>query len=530
MTQHNQNRKLFLLLAAGLFALISGCQSNPLTPQKHDGQVTKADVLVPTDPALDQAEAEFENQILAQIPQESHLISQIKNAPRELLWDQIADDFELIKDHREEYKSYMDFYLRNAKHLERVSVRAKPYLYFIYEEIKAREMPMELAMLPIIESAYYPYSKSRMRAAGLWQFIPSTGRIYGLKQDWWYDGRQDVYLSTHAALDFLQSLYVQNNQDWLLAIASYNAGFGRIQQAIKRLKAEKPREEINFWTVRPYLPTETRHYVPQLLAVSDLIKNRHQHGLNIEAIPNEPYLRYVELGRQFDLKTAAKMLEISPDLIKHLNPGYLNSVTPPDGPHHLLVPLEKHDKFAQAIASNNDLFSIRWKRHYIVNGDSLSTIAHRYKTSTREIQRLNNISGHTIRAGRTLLIPIPSNQPIQLAEKKPKAKPSKSAHLHRVQRGESLWTIAHYYGVETTELAGWNNINPQQPIRIGQTLEVFSDKYGHLVQHYVKDGESLWLIARRYNTTVQDITRWNQLNSKKVLRPGNKLNIWLAQK
>jgi membrane-bound lytic murein transglycosylase D len=526
---------VLISLIAGF--MLAGCQSLPSL--KQDGsddlngeakeQVAKAEILVPTDPKIDQAEAEFERSILAQTDNQSHLLEKIQQAPREQVWDELADRFTMIDEHHNDYQDYLAFYLNNAKHLERVSVRAKPYLYFIMEELRAREMPFEIAMLPIIESAYYPYAHSRMRAAGLWQFIPTTGRIYGLKQDWWYDGRQDVYLSTHAALDFLQNLYELNNQDWLLALASYNAGYGRIQQATKRLKRKDPNAEVTYWSIRPYLPRETRHYVPQLLAVSYLIKNRQKYNINIQPVPNEPYLTYVELDRQMDLNKAAEMLDISTSMMKHLNPGYLKTVTPPDGPHHLLIPLQHKDAFEQKLAENHDLFDIRWQRHYIVSGDTLGTIAQRYRTSVREIQRLNNISSHVIRAGRTLLIPIPAKhaqEVTQYAQKQDNKPTSKAKRIHYVQRGESLWTIANYYGLETSQLAQWNKLNPRQPIRVGQRLEIHSDKYGHTIEHQVANGESLWLIARRYQVTIRDITRWNNISSKTHLQPGDKLTIW----
>jgi membrane-bound lytic murein transglycosylase D len=299
------------------------------------------------------------------------------------------------------FQDYIAFYLNNRRHLERVSVRAQPYLYFIYDAIEQRGIPYEIAMLPIIESAFYPYARSNMSAVGLWQFIPSTGQMFELHQNWWFDGRQDVYLSTHAALDYLETLYERNNQDWFLALASYNAGYGRILQATARLKRANPDAEVNYWTIRPYLPAETRHYVPQLLAVSYLIKNREKYELEIQPIANEQHIALVELDRQINLNKAAELANISKELLKHLNPGYLKSITPPDGPHHLLIPIENLDGFNTALAKNTSLFDIQWARHDIKPGDTLGGIAKRYKTTIDEVRRLNNIRGNIIRAGRT---------------------------------------------------------------------------------------------------------------------------------
>lgn len=460
--------------------------------------------------------------------------------PHENLWDEIATNFHLMEANQPNFQEYIAFYLNNPRHLERISVRANPYLYFIYEAINERNMPFEIAMLPIIESAFYPYARSNMSAVGLWQFMPSTGQMFELHQNWWFDGRQDIYLSTHAALDYLETLYDRNNQDWFLALASYNAGYGRILQATARLKRAEPNAEVNYWSIRPYLPPETRHYVPQLLAVSYLIKNRDKYNLTIEPIQNEPYLTLVELDRQIDLNQAAKMAGISNELFKHLNPGYLKSVTPPEGPHHLFLPLSKVENFNKNLADNSSIFDIQWASHDIKQGDTLGAIARRYNTSIDEIRRINNIRGNNIRAGRTLLIPIPMDdktrtQLAQTANSLPTSNQTthstganKLHHKHQVARGESLSVIAQKYGVSINDLIQWNNLNPRQPLQIAQTLEIRNGKIGHKIEHQVREGESLWIIARRYNVTVNELRSWNRLSNTSLIRPGTKLDVWQA--
>jgi membrane-bound lytic murein transglycosylase D len=515
--------------------------SGTIKPDEDNQPIAKSTMLIPDDPAVDRAEAAFEQSILSQTERRQRATKPaIPSQPRDDVWDELADRFTLVDAHKAQYQDYLTFYLNNTRHLERASIRAKPYLHFIMQEIRRRNMPTEIALLPIVESAFYPYALSRMQAAGLWQFIPSTGRIYGLKQDWWFDGRQDVYLSTLAALDFLQSLYELNNQDWFLALASYNAGYGRIQQATARLKREDADADVNYWSIRPYLPRETRHYVPQLLAVSYLIKHREKYELAIEAIPNEPYLTRIELDRQIDLNKIADAIGLKAELIKHLNPGYLKSVTPPQGPHNVMIPISHQAAFEQALADNNDLFNIRWQRHTIARGDTLGGIAHRYKTNIAQIRQLNSLRGNTIRAGQTLLIPVPakatSPAPTQLASQSrptqsaPTQADQSAARVHQVKAGESLWTIAHYYQVQTDELAAWNNISPRSTLRIGQKLTIRNAQYGHSLQHTVAEGESLWLIARRYQVTVSDLARWNQLKTNTPLQPGTALHVWLPGK
>lgn len=538
-TKHRVYLRLSLLALA---LSLGGCQmSGTIKPDEDNQPIAKSTMLIPDDPAVDRAEAAFEQSILSQTERRQRATKPaIPSQPRDDVWDELADRFTLVDAHKAQYQDYLTFYLNNTRHLERASIRAKPYLHFIMQEIRRRNMPTEIALLPIVESAFYPYALSRMQAAGLWQFIPSTGRIYGLKQDWWFDGRQDVYLSTLAALDFLQSLYELNNQDWFLALASYNAGYGRIQQATARLKREDADADVNYWSIRPYLPRETRHYVPQLLAVSYLIKHREKYELAIEAIPNEPYLTRIELDRQIDLNKIADAIGLKAELIKHLNPGYLKSVTPPQGPHNVMIPISHQAAFEQALADNNDLFNIRWQRHTIARGDTLGGIAHRYKTNIAQIRQLNSLRGNTIRAGQTLLIPVPakatSPAPTQLASQSrptqsaPTQADQSAARVHQVKAGESLWTIAHYYQVQTDELAAWNNISPRSTLRIGQKLTIRNAQYGHSLQHTVAEGESLWLIARRYQVTVSDLARWNQLKTNTPLQPGTALHVWLPGK
>lgn len=527
-----------ILLALCSFALVTGCQSpgliksDPNNSSESSQHIAKAEVLVPQDPELDRAEAEFE-----QLIKQQNTIQKDKPVTEPLyyqdVWAELSAQFHWLEPNRAEFQDYLPFYLNNIKHLERVSVRAKPYLHFIKEQIRSRNMPYELALLPIIESAYYPYAHSKMQAAGLWQFIPSTGRLYGLQQNWWFDGRQDVHMSTLAALDFLQYLYELNNQDWLLALASYNAGYGRIQSATRRLKRKNPDAEVNYWNIRPYLPRETRHYVPQLLAVSYLIKNHQKHNIALEPIPNKPYLAYIELDRQVDLNKVASSLNVPFEIIKHLNPGYLKNVTPPNGPHHLLIPLEHKPTLEKQLVENQTLFDIRWQRHLIKEGDNLGYIAQKYKTSVTEIQRLNKLKGHMIRTGKTLLIPIPAKNLTansQFAELKDTSNTKSQAKItHQVKAGESLWTIARYYGVETKQLADWNGLKAHTPIQIGQKLTLYSNGYGQKLTHKVKPGESLWIIARRYQVSIDDITRWNNIRRNTPLQPGDKLTIWRGE-
>ncbi|MCS6948190.1 MAG: transglycosylase SLT domain-containing protein, partial [Steroidobacteraceae bacterium] len=227
--------------------------------------------------------------------------------------------------------AHLSWYARNPEYLERVFGRAELYLHHIVGEIEARGMPLELALLPVIESAFEPFAYSRARAAGLWQFIPGTGERFGLPQNWWYDGRRDVLESTRAALDYLQFMHDEFNGDWLLAAAGYNCGEHCVLRAIRENQAQgKP---IDFWSLR--LPAETRAYVPKLLAMSRLVANPELYGIAFSQIPNEPYFVKVDTGGQIDLKLAAELAGITHEELSELNPAFHRWATPPQGPHHL---------------------------------------------------------------------------------------------------------------------------------------------------------------------------------------------------
>lgn len=237
--------------------------------------------------------------------------------------------------------NYVKKYTRQQKTLNRMTTQAKPYLYYIVEQLEKRNMPGELALLPIIESAFRPQATSNRGAAGLWQFIPSTGRLYGLKQDNWYDGRRDITASTKAALDYLQFLHKEFDHNWMLALAAYNSGEGTVRRAIKRNKrAGKP---TTFWDLN--LPKETKEYVPKFLALAEVIGNAEKHSIALPAIENQPYFKLVNPGTHLNFQQAAKLAGMDIFKLKQLNPGYRRASTHPKGPQQLLLPIANVEKF-----------------------------------------------------------------------------------------------------------------------------------------------------------------------------------------
>lgn len=263
------------------------------------------------------------------------------------LWQRLRAGYRLQVKDNEEIERTVEYFSRKSRFFENVSQRARPYLYHIVQELERRKMPLELALLPVIESSFQPTALSPKKAAGVWQFIPSTGRNYGLRQNRFYDGRRDVLASTRAALDYLEKLNEMFNGDWLLSVAAYNCGEGAVQRAIRKNEArEKP---TDFWALD--LPRETRQYVPNLIAVSKIVAEPEKHDVQLSYISNRPYLQNVNVGTQINLNLAAKLAGLSTHEFNRLNPGYRLGVTDPNGPHLLTLPIDKVDNFKQQLTA-----------------------------------------------------------------------------------------------------------------------------------------------------------------------------------
>lgn len=469
------------------------------------------------------------------------------SAPDNLM-DRLRAGFRLqIPDHPRIEKQ-VRWFTANNDYLNRVQERATPYLHFILEEAERRDIPSELALLPIVESGFRPFAYSPGRAAGLWQFIPSTGKHFGLKQNWWYDGRRDVVAATRAAFDYLTSLAARFDGDWELALASYNAGAGTVQRAIKRNQRQgKP---TDFWSLK--LPNETMRYVPKLYAVAKVIGDPQQYGISLTEIPNKPYFDSIDIGSQLDLALAADMAGISIEEIYKLNPGFNRWATAPNGPHRLSVPVDRVEQFSKALAELDPQKRLRWTRYKIHPGDNLGSIARKHKTTVALLRQVNKLKNNNIRAGKHLLIPVAAKSLDQYTHSADArlAKTQNRQHkgkrvTHKVVPGDTLWDIARRYQVSHRALARWNGMSPRDTLRPGQQLVIWQkggkaqQKTAQLapaltppvntrssLRYRVRKGDSLALIAQRFNVTVSDLRKWNTLNDR-YLQPGQKLQLFV---
>ncbi len=520
MSPWSKTKHVTLSLSTLLF--LSGCVTLPMDskPIEKSANASHSSVhTVHTVPHL---------QVITDITPDDHKQLDISQTFHPIIWDEMHGQFHLAAEHFGRYDSYLNYFQKNPKYLNRVSKRSKPYLHYILSEVQKRDMPYEMALLPIVESSFQATAQSHQSAVGLWQFIPSTAHMYGLDQNWWFDGRQDTVKSTHAALDYLKKLYKLNNNNWLLALASYNAGIGNVYKAIKKYKKKHKLKNAKptFWDIQSYLPKETQNYVPQLLAVSHTVHHAENWGIELEPVENSVFFAEVELKQQITLSEAAKLAGVSEKLFGVLNPGYLRPTTPPKGPFNILLPVEKAANFKQLLTQKNDLFDIQWMHHKIKSGDSLGLIAQKYHTSRKAIQNLNSLKDSRIRAGKTLLIPVPTQYAHKVERFTNKSQYKGIKKIHTVSSGDSLWSIGRYYNVDTRALCRWNNIGIKTPLRKGQKLEIRSTRYDNQLTHTLKRGESLWTVAKKYNVSTNSLIRWNNIKQSKTIQPGTKVTVW----
>lgn len=456
-----------------------------------------------------------------------------------------------LKTNHPQVRAQLEWYAKNQEFLDRSFNRSARYLHYVVGEVEKRNMPMEVALLPFVESAYNPFAYSSGRASGIWQFISGTGKLYGLHQNWWYDGRRDVLASTKAALDYLEYLNKLFDGDWLHALAAYNSGSGRVTREIAKNK--KKRLPTEFWSLS--LPKETRSYVPFLLAMSKLVKDPARYGVNLPAIPDRPYFAIVKTEAQIDLSQAAALAGIDVEEMYQLNPGFNQWATDPLGPHRLLVPVEHAETLSanlKTLPTNNQ---VSWNRYTVQRGDTLGKIARQFHTTPDLIMGMNQLKNGTLKEKQTLLIPTspkdkalpgPDAGNILTGQSRIQNPQDITRVDHIVKDGDTLRDLARIHRVAIRDIARWNRLEPNAPLIAGNTLLIWSRKTfgvakplianpaGKLanekqmvrrIGYQVKKGDTLSHIAKKFSVSVNNLVAWNKLSKKKVLKPGQKLTI-----
>ncbi len=530
----NRLNILFLLC----FVLLTACSNVKNLSTGHSApdstEVAQQELL--TEDAADQEHITVDENCF--ISQEKY--AEVSPIPTLDLWDRLRSGYKLGNHGHKRIDQEISWFSRHSSYMKRVSKRAERYLYHIVVELEKRDMPLEIALLPIVESAFDPFAYSHGRASGMWQIVPGTGKMLGLKQNWWYDGRRDVVASTNAALNYLESHHKRFNGDWLLALASYNSGAGNVSKAVRKNK--KRGKPTDFWNLD--LPKETMAYVPRLLALAELVADPKYYNISLHSISDAPHFASVHVGSQIYLAQAAEFAGLDMEKFYHLNPAFNRWATDPQGPHDLLVPVDMAEVFAQKINEIPQEDRVEWKRYRIKSGDTLSTIAQKNNISVASLKNINRIKGSTIRAGKTLMVPMAKKSKkhytYSFEERVAKRyaavdKNEKGEKIsYTVKSGDNLWDISRQFNVSVSKLARWNSMAPRDTLKPGRVLKIWTsnppeEKKGVIrkVSYKVKSGDSLNRIAQKFRLKINDILKWNTLNKKKYLQPGQSLTLFV---
>ena len=468
--------------------------------------------------------------------------------PQQDLWARIRVGFSLADLDTNLVEENTNWYANRPEYVARMLERSKRYLFYIVEAVEQRGMPTEVALLPMVESAFNPKAYSSAHASGLWQFIPSTGRNYGLQQNWWVDNRRDVIAATNAALDYLQKLHGMFDS-WELALAAYNWGEGSVMRAIAKNKAKGL--PTDYLSLR--MPKETQQYVPRLMAVKNLIQRPKDFGLDLGVVPNTPYFAQITINQHIDVALAAKLANTTLDEFTSLNPNYTRPVIQAHQPTTLLLPVDKAEVFAENLEKYGKPL-VSWQPYRAKRGEKLDAIAGHYGISSARLQEVNGIK---LKRGRmtgnqVLLVPGTTSAKFLNASysevKTPtEIEPSKT---YTVRRGDTLSSVAKHHGLKAAQIKAWNHLrsnkltlNQKLTLRAvektASTTRSVSAKESKSTQrkaitekkksYTVRRGDTLYSIAQRFDVALDDLRRWNKLSSKARLHPGDKVTIHLAE-
>lgn len=454
------------------------------------------------------------------------------------VWDVLRRQFVLNhEERRPEVQKQIKWIVSHPDYLKQLT-QSEPYIYHIVSEIGKRHMPGEIALIPLIESAYDPFAYSGAGAAGLWQFMPSTGSGLGLKQDWWHDGRRSIGPSTDAALNYLGYLNKYFNGNWLLAFAAYDSGEGTVSKLIKQYGSRRKPE---FWSLP--VPKETKAYIPRLLALATIIQNPKRYNIKLPEIPHAPYFKEVNVGSQIDLNHAAKLADIPYKELIKLNPEYNRWTTAPYHPYKLLIPVDKVQGFYRRLSQLPRNERVNWKRHQVASGESLNLIAKRHHTTIKLIKELNQLKSDSVKKGQVLLIPtstpLSTSSTARAATSTSVPGPAKQSSspkfadinqykvIHIVQKGDDYVELEKKYRVSEAQIRKWNLIGSHAPLTPGQQLVIWKSQQSNSPKTYtVTKGDNLSRIAHNNNTKVSMLMQLNPDIKKHTIKPGQTIRIY----
>ena len=517
-TSHIKASRSFL----GLFLLCvlifsPGCTMTSVNQNESDSEFKNSEF-------PDQLELQEKTQIIDVEPDKLNDHSQDQQSDKTPLNEDILDliSYELNLNHHEKepaVKYQIDWLLSNPVYLKNVLQKSEPYIHYIHKKIKQNDFPSELTLLPVIESAYDPLAYSQSHASGLWQFIPSTAKYLGLERSLWFDARRDVVESTNVAIDYLKYLNQRFSNDWLLTLAAYNGGEGTLSKAIQKNKQNS--KNTQFWGLE--LPTETENYVPKLLALAYVIKNKDKLGLNLPSIPNKPVFEIIELNQQIEISTIIETAGIQYNTFTKFNPGYRRSVTPPNRTSNILLPAHAAELFKEFISLEDTNNWLPFSEYQIERGDTLSRIAADHDSSIALIKARNNLQSEILKIGKILQIPHNRGTPITS-----KRLMSTQIVSHEILPGDTLSEIAESYKTSVKNIMLQNGLASAN-IKAGELLQIqiqtskVEQRHERRIFYKVKPGDSLYLIAERFSISVKQIKQMNSVANAKYIHPGQTL-------
>ena len=417
----------------------------------------------------------------------------------------------------EQILSYMNNHLRDIDKFEEYLNDSYYFLYFVIKELEKNNLPIELSILPYIESNYDPFSISPSGAVGMWQFMPRTGRLYELNKSWWSEDRHDPFKSTEAAIGYLKYLYQRFDGDIYLSIAAYNAGPSLVDKRINQNKRKG--EDIDFWSLN--LPTQTKNYVPKYIALRELILNPEKYGITLPNIPYDSVVQKIIIPGQVEILALSEYLEIKPELLYKLNAGYTKWASAPKDESIFFIPKEKYFLFSSEKNPFNKTNDINWISHTVNKGDNLWDLAIKYDTEVDVIKEVNYLNNDLLSINDNLLIPLG----------KTKSNNFIPYEMYIVSEGDTLWSIAKKYNLNVDNLARMNSLNKNQYLQLGQQLSIGNkniyrnmESKKRTILYSVKQGDNLFKISELFDVTISSIEEINKF-SNPTLMPGQIIKI-----
>ena len=413
--------------------------------------------------------------------------------------------------------SYMNMHLKDLDKFEEYLNDSYYFIYFVINELENNNLPIELAILPYIESNYDPFSISSSGAVGMWQFMPRTGRLYKLNKSWWSEDRHDPFRSTEAAVDYLKYLYQRFDEDIYLTIAAYNAGPSLLDRRINQNKRKG--DQIDFWSLN--VPSQTKNYVPKYIALKELILNSDNYGIKMPEIPFEPVVQKIIIPNQVEILSLSEYLEIKPELLYKLNAGYTKWASAPKDESVFYIPIEKYYLFQSENNPFNNINEINWISHIVKRGDNLWDLAIKYDTEVKIIKEINYLNNDLLSIDDTLLIPLG----------KTKSNNFIPYEMYIVSEGDSLWSISKKYNLEVRDLARMNSLNENEFLQLGQQLSIGNknihrnmESKKRTILYSVKQGDNLYKISELFDVTIKSIEEINNFDEV-TLMPGQIIKI-----